>query len=174
MHGGKLIAIITVKTANRILSSLPELFSNMVYPNTLFAVVKAITSLGWRTSFTLEQIHRKLKTLPVSRSKFRNSTFVYVSKTLLKHFLAALMPDMKCSLLRDSDFYFSWTINRHDIFYKILVLRWQIAGKCVLTLLKKFQCPSGFVPPGPNPLTDIDRGIQISTHDWVKTLSLTF
>lgn len=49
MHGGKLIAIITVKTANRILSSLPELFSNMVYPNTLLAVVEAITSLGWRT-----------------------------------------------------------------------------------------------------------------------------
>ena len=49
MHGGKLIATITVNTANRILSSLPELFNNMVYPNTLFAVVEAITSLGWRT-----------------------------------------------------------------------------------------------------------------------------
>ena len=118
--------------------------------------------------FTLEQIHRKLKTLPVSRSKFRNSILVYVSKMFLKHVLATLLRNMKCSPLHDGDFYFSWTINKHNIFYKILVLGWQIAGKCVKSSgVLADLAPPKFGLPGPNPLADMDRGskFQLKT-EW--------
>ena len=42
---------------------------------------------------------------------------VYVSKKFLKHFLAALLSDIKCLLQHDSDSFFSWPLNKRNIFY---------------------------------------------------------
>ena len=60
--------------------------------------------------FTLEQMRRKLNTenkiLLVIRFKFRNFILIFISRK----------PDMKCSPQHDSNFYFSWTITKHNIF----------------------------------------------------------
>ena len=79
-------------------------------------------------------MRRKLNTenkiLLVIRFKFRNFILIFISRKLLKHLSAALLPDMKCSPQHDGNFHFSWTITKHNIFYKIPVIRWKIAGKC--------------------------------------------
>ena len=89
------------------------------------------------TCFTLEQMRRKLNTenkiLLVIRFKFRNFILIFISRKLLKHLSAALFPDMKCSPQHDSNFHFSWTITKHNVFH----IRFQFFGeKSLVSVLK--------------------------------------